>query len=40
MLSGTCGQRLFDAGVEKFRTGLGWGAGAMWRDHVRGATAV
>jgi hypothetical protein len=40
MLSGTCGDRLLEPGVEKFRSFLGAGDGMVWRDHVYGATVV
>jgi len=40
MLSATCGETLFAAGVEKFRDHLGSGVSTVWRLRVRGATAV
>jgi len=40
MLFGTCGERLFEPGVENFRSDLGARGSVVWRDHVRGATTV
>jgi hypothetical protein len=40
MLSGTCGESVFEAGVENFGGSLGADVDVVWRNHVRGATGV